>query len=76
MRAEPPGANGRTALASLEEVAAFLGVPAATVYRWRSRGEGPPGHRVGRFVRYRWADVDDWLDTRKDRPRDLTGERP
>ncbi len=61
-----PEDAGRRPLASVEEVAAYLGVPVATLYRWRSRSEGPPGFRVGRFVRYRWADVDAWLEQRRD----------
>jgi excisionase family DNA binding protein len=49
-----------------DEIAVFLGVPLRTVYRWRSRGEGPPGYRVGRHVRYRVEDVDRWLAERRD----------
>jgi predicted DNA-binding transcriptional regulator AlpA len=30
------------------EVAVFLGVPLRTIYRWRSRGDGPRGYRIGR----------------------------
>ena len=51
-------------LLSPEELASYLGVPLATVYRWRSRREGPLGMRVGRHVRYRLKDVDRWLDER------------
>ena len=29
-----------------EEVAAFLGVPLRTIYRWRSQREGPRGYRA------------------------------
>jgi excisionase family DNA binding protein len=49
-----------------EEVAAFLGVPLRTIYRWRSRREGPRGYRVGRHVRYRFDDVERWLADRSD----------
>jgi excisionase family DNA binding protein len=49
-----------------EEVAAFLGVPLRTIYRWRSRHEGPRGYRVGRHVRYRLDDVELWLADRSD----------
>jgi excisionase family DNA binding protein len=49
-----------------EEVAAFLGVPLRTIYRWRSRREGPRGYRVGRHVRYRLVDVERWLEDRGD----------
>ncbi len=58
-------AQGRRLL-SPYEVAAYLGVPLATVYRWRSRREGPIGIRVGRHVRYRVGDVERWLDQQRD----------
>ena len=50
-----------------DEVAAFLGIPLATIYRWRSRGDGPEGIRVGRHVRYRLEDVERWVDGQRDR---------
>jgi excisionase family DNA binding protein len=46
------------------EVAAYLGVPLKTLYEWRYRGEGPTAIRVGRHLRYRWEDVEAWLDSR------------
>jgi excisionase family DNA binding protein len=49
-------------LLSPEELASYLGVPRATVYRWRNRREGPCGIRVGRHVRYRLEEVERWLD--------------
>ena len=49
-----------------DEVAAFLGIPLRTIYRWRSRHEGPPSYHVGRHVRYRLEDVQRWLDERRD----------
>jgi excisionase family DNA binding protein len=53
----------RTALPllSTSEVAAFLGVPVATIYAWRQKGYGPRGIPVGRYVRYRPTDVEEWL---------------
>ncbi len=57
------------ALLSVDEVAAYLAVPVATVYRWRTHGSGPRGVRVGRYVRYRRADVEAWLDAQYDRDR-------
>ena len=53
-------------LLSPHEVAAFLGVPLQTIYRWRYRHEGPLGYRVGRHVRYRIVDVEQWLEERRD----------
>jgi excisionase family DNA binding protein len=49
-------------LLTVQELAAYLAVPIATLYQWRWRGEGPPGFRVGRHVRYRWNDVREWVD--------------
>ncbi len=51
-------------LLSVDELAGYLAVPPKTLYAWRSRGEGPPGFRVGRHVRYRWSDVQAWIRQR------------
>ena len=48
-------------LMTIQELARYLGVPVGTLYQWRYRREGPPGFRVGRHVRYRWKDVEDWI---------------
>ncbi len=48
-------------LLSAQELAAYLDVPLRTLYAWRYRGEGPPGFRVGRHLRYRWRDVEQWM---------------
>ena len=50
---------------TLEETASYLQVPPATLYAWRQKGTGPPGIRVGKYVRYRPADVDTWLDAQQ-----------
>ena len=60
---EPPTRGSvRQPLLSPADLAAYLAVPLATVYRWRSRSEGPLGYRVGRHVRYRLDDVERWLE--------------
>jgi len=51
-------------LLSVTELADYLAVPVATLYAWRYRGEGPPALRVGRYLRYRWSDVQRWLELR------------
>ncbi len=51
-----------TALLNPKALAAYLDIPLATLYDWRRRGIGPPGIRVGKHVRYRWPDVQSWLD--------------
>ncbi|MFC9089975.1 helix-turn-helix transcriptional regulator [Nocardiopsis dassonvillei] len=43
-------------------MAQHLRVPVTTLYQWRYRKVGPVGRRVGRHIRYRWSDVEEWLD--------------
>lgn len=45
-----------------EEVAEYIRKPVRTLEQWRYRGIGPRWTKVGRDVRYRWEDVDRWLD--------------
>lgn len=54
---------------SPDELAEWFGIPLATVYRWRSRGDGPKGYKIGRHVRYRRSDVEAWTETQADAPR-------
>ena len=51
-------------LYSPEQLAQRLGIPVATLYRWNYLGTGPLPLRVGRHVRYRPNDVNDWLEER------------
>lgn len=53
-------------LLSPQELAQILAIPVATLYQWRYRGEGPPGFRVGRHVRYRAAEVENWLQAQRE----------
>ena len=52
----------RGPLATPTEVAAYLGVPVKTLYQWKYRGIGPNVHKVGRHLRYRWSEVDAWVN--------------
>jgi excisionase family DNA binding protein len=55
----PVGGSNR--LLSVAELAVYLGVPKKTVYAcWRAWGL--PGYRVGRHLRFRARQVEDWLD--------------
>jgi excisionase family DNA binding protein len=49
------------ALLTPQDLSAMLGVPVATLYRWRHFGDGPPSIRVGRHIRYRRPAVEEWL---------------
>lgn len=48
-------------LLTVEDLADYLDVPVATIYAWRYRRQGPPGFRVGRHVRFRRSDVEQWI---------------
>ncbi len=56
-------ASGRERLVTVDELAKWLGVPTATIYRWRHHRDGPPSYKVGRHVRFRAVEVEDWLTT-------------
>ena len=56
---EPP-------LLTAEQLAPFLGTTIAQLAQQRFRGDGPPFVRTGaRSVRYRWSDVEAWLDANR-----------
>ena len=57
----PAHADNR--LWSVDDVSAYLAVPIATLHKWRCTGYGPKSARVGRYIRYRQADVFEWLDS-------------
>jgi len=48
----------------VKDLAERMGVPEDTVYRWNSRGGGPPYLKIGKIVRYRLADVIRWENER------------
>ncbi|MFJ1511368.1 helix-turn-helix transcriptional regulator [Cellulosimicrobium funkei] len=56
------GTTTRRRLMTPEELAEYLGVSLHCVYAWSSRGGGPKVVRVGARLRYRPADVEQWLD--------------
>ncbi|MEU0463232.1 helix-turn-helix domain-containing protein [Amycolatopsis sp. NPDC006131] len=47
---------------TVDDVSEYLSVPVATLYQWRSKGYGPAGRRVGKYLRYRPEDVKSWVD--------------
>ena len=46
----------------IEEVAAHLRVAKESVYRWVD-SKGFPAHRVGRLLRFKLSEVDEWVTT-------------
>jgi excisionase family DNA binding protein len=45
---------------SVDEIAEYLGVSKDTVYSWLTT-KAMPGHRVGRFWKFKKNDVDSWV---------------
>ncbi|MBF6233776.1 helix-turn-helix domain-containing protein [Nocardia farcinica] len=45
---------------SREEVAARLKIPTKTLTQWAWQGKGPRFAKIGRFARYRLADLEAW----------------
>ncbi len=64
--ADRPGSSAADHLLSPGELAAYLSVPLATIYRWRYHGKGPVSYRVGRHVRYKLEEVEAWLERRRE----------
>jgi excisionase family DNA binding protein len=49
---------------TVADLAEREGVPVQTVYAWNRTGTGPAYMKVGRFVRYRLRDVEQWEKSR------------
>jgi excisionase family DNA binding protein len=48
-------------LLTTRQVAELLQISEGCVRNWRSEQYGPPFVRVGRMIRYKTADVEEWL---------------
>ena len=61
--------NTATKLASIQEVADYLGISARTLYNARSTGRScPPAIKVLGQLRWRWSDVQAWVDSQAEGP--------
>src|SRR5450432_2406097 len=70
---KPPWSGARTisALLSVDEVSALIGVAVPTLDTWRCRGFGPPWYKLGgKIVRYRLDELEAWIDSKR---RELDG---
>lgn len=59
-------AGGMDPLLSIDELADYLGLPARTIYAWRTEGKGPRGVRLGKHVKFLVSDVQAWLAAQRD----------
>ncbi|MEI8120434.1 MAG: helix-turn-helix domain-containing protein [bacterium] len=51
---------------SVEDIAAYLGVKKDTIYKW-VRLKAMPAHKVGRLVKFKVTEVDQWIRSGKAR---------
>ncbi len=61
-RSHSSGLEAAAELLRQEQAAQFLNVSVRTLEAWRHRGGGPRYVKLHRCVRYRRADLLDWLD--------------
>jgi DNA-binding transcriptional MerR regulator len=57
--------NDDDKLLTIQEAAAFLRTPVATLRFWRSQGIGPPSFKIGRRIYYWLSDIKVWLDEQR-----------
>ena len=57
---------GLEPLMDVAELAEYLGIPAATIYDWRTRGGGPRAHRFGKHLKFAVSDVRAWVETQRE----------
>lgn len=52
------------AFLTTRDAAEYLGMKPQTLEAWRCRGDGPRFVKLGRSVRYRQSDLDQWIESR------------
>ena len=57
---------GLEPLLDVGELATYLGVPASTVYDWRTRGLGPRAYRFGKHLKFAVSDVRTWIEQQRE----------
>jgi excisionase family DNA binding protein len=61
-----PEALLRKPIWTVEDLAAFLSLRAATLHKHRSAGQLCPGYRFGTHLRFKRDEVLAWIETRRD----------
>lgn len=57
----PASAEGADQILTTAEAAAYLRLPKGTLEVWRQRGQGPRYSKIGRCVRYRQSQLDEFM---------------
>ncbi|MFI6851746.1 helix-turn-helix domain-containing protein [Streptomyces sp. NPDC050416] len=53
-----------------DDIAEIFEVPKETVYQWRKKRIGPPGFRIGKYIRYDPTDIRTYVTQLKNTDRD------
>jgi len=53
------------AMLNTTQAAAVLGLRPQTLHEWRMRRVGPSYSKLGRAVRYRYADLLEWIEAKR-----------
>lgn len=56
----------REPLVPLDEVLDYTGLTASAFYSLRHKGGGPPAYKLGRRLMFRWSEVEEWVNSRRD----------
>ena len=57
------------------ETAEHIGISLSGLRKWRNDGSGPPYIRIGRLIRYREKDIEEWLAHRTVSPGEPNRDR-
>lgn len=65
----------QSGILTIDQAAAYLSIPKATLYTWRTRrpGFGPRAVKLGGCLRYRRADLDAWVAEHVETLNDVAG---
>ncbi|WP_085187977.1 helix-turn-helix transcriptional regulator [Mycolicibacterium doricum] len=63
---KPSTISGEPQLLKIDQVAMRLRVSVGCIRAWRLRGDGPPAIRIGTALRWDAAEVEAWLDSRRE----------
>jgi hypothetical protein len=70
------GAAEPDAFWGTEDVAAFLGVPSASVRYWAYMGTGPRSYKIGRRRKYKPSDVRAWAEAQVEQSAEPSAKAP
>lgn len=66
--------DGETLL-DTEALGRRIGKTAGAIRTMRCRGDGPPAIRIGRTLRFRWSDVEAWLESKAEASTQVDGDQ-